>query len=255
LKRNSRVPHHGKAGEDGATAARLLEAAAHEFARHGFAAARVRDIVEAAGANLAAVNYHFGGKEGLYQATLAHLGRRARDESPFDSPALRAMPPEDQLRAFARVMLMRYMGAAQPLPLSRIVAHELLDPTPAFARIVEGLSRPHWARLLEIVRALLGPRASEEDVSLAGLSAASQWTFFLFGRRMFESVFPALAGEPGLVDRLAEHIAFSSIAAMRATRARLEAKPADPRPSRRPSPAEGVKARGRAKKEVKGSRP
>jgi AcrR family transcriptional regulator len=228
------VPHHGRAGDDSATATRLLEAAAHEFARHGFVATRVREIVEAAGANLAAVNYHFGGKDGLYQATLAHLARRDRDESPFDSPALRAMPPEDQLRAFARVMLMRYMGTALPSPLSRIVAYELLDPTPGFAQIVEGLSRPQWERLLEIVRAILGPRASEDDISLAGLSAASQWTFFLYGRRMLESVFPALAGDPGLVDRLADHIASSSIAAMRATRARLEALPAPKGPPRRP---------------------
>ncbi len=193
------MPPNGKAGrtgEDGATAQRLLDAAAREFALHGFAAGRIRDIVDAAGANLAAVNYHFGGKEGLYQATLADLARRARDEWPFDSPELRAMPPEDQLRAFVRLMLMRYVGESQASPLSRIVAHELLDPTPAFGQILQGVSRPQWARLLEIVRDLLGPRASEDDVSLASLSTASQWVFFLFGRRMFEAVFPAPAA-PG----------------------------------------------------------
>lgn len=250
------MPHPGKSGrsgEDGATAQRLLEAAAQEFARHGFAAARIRDIVEAAGANLAAINYHFGGKEGLYRATLAFLARRARDEAPFDSPALRALPPEDQLRAFARVMLARYLGTAQASPLSRITAHELLDPTPAFGEIVQALSRPQWVRLLGIVRRLLGPRASEEDVSLASLSAASQWAFFLFGRRMFEALFPVLAADPRLVDRLADHIADSSIAAMRATRARVEAVPAVRRP-RRPAPAGAKRVRGRAGKGEKGTR-
>jgi AcrR family transcriptional regulator len=246
------VPSLGRAGEDSATALHLLEAAAHEFARHGFVAARIRDIVDAAGANLAAVNYHFGGKEGLYHATLAHLARRTRAEAPIDSPELRAMPPEDQLRAIARVMLMRYLGAAQASPLSRIVAHELLDPTPAFGQVLEGVSRPQWRRLLEVVRALLGPRASEEEVCLAGLSAASQWTFFLFGRRMFEQFFPAIASDPGVVDRLVEHVASASIAALRATRARLEGEAAAA-PVRRPRPSAGVKvARRRGPREEKG---
>ena len=53
------------------TKTRLLEAAGEEFAEKGFEVARVRSICERAGANLAAVNYHFGDKEQLYvQAVL-----------------------------------------------------------------------------------------------------------------------------------------------------------------------------------------
>jgi len=165
------------------------------------------------------------------------------------------MPPEDQLRAFVRVMLMRYLGGPRVSPLSRILAHELLDPTPAFGQILKGISQPQWSRLLEIVRELLGPRASEDDVSLATLSTASQWVFFLFGRRMFETVFPALANDPDLVDRLVDHIAFSSIAAMRATRERIEGAAAASRPPRRRAPAERAgKRRGTAKREAKDRR-
>ena len=69
---------------------------------------------------------------------------------------------------------------------------------------------------------LLGPKASEEDIALASLSITGQWVFFLFGRRMFEFQFPAMAGNPGLVDQLADHIADFSIAAIRARRAQLE---------------------------------
>lgn len=130
-------------------------------------------------------------------------------------------------------MLVRYVGSGPVSPLSRVIAHELLDPTPAFGQIMQGVSRPQWARLLEIVRALLGPRADEDEVALAALSAASQWAFFLFGKRMFEYRFPGLAANPGLVDRLAEHIASSSIAATRAIRLRLESGQVEPaRPAR-----------------------
>lgn len=54
-----------------ATRARLLAAAESLFLEHGFDGASSRMITAKARANLAAVNYHFGGKEGLFKAMLA----------------------------------------------------------------------------------------------------------------------------------------------------------------------------------------
>ncbi len=50
------------------TAERLLHAATLLFAERGFAETSLRTITGMAGANLAAVNYHFGSKKGLIQA-------------------------------------------------------------------------------------------------------------------------------------------------------------------------------------------
>lgn len=49
----------------------LLEAAERLFAEHGIARSSLRAITQEAGANLAAVNYHFGSKEGLVRAVFA----------------------------------------------------------------------------------------------------------------------------------------------------------------------------------------
>src|SRR5690349_23937924 len=52
------------------TKERILDAAEALFLEHGFEATSLRAITAAADVNLAAVNYHFGSKEELFQAVL-----------------------------------------------------------------------------------------------------------------------------------------------------------------------------------------
>ena len=59
-----------KAPEPADTKSRILDAAEELFMEHGFEATSLRLITTAASVNLAAVNYHFGSKEELFQAVL-----------------------------------------------------------------------------------------------------------------------------------------------------------------------------------------
>src|SRR5881394_165011 len=52
------------------TKSRILDVAEHLFIEHGFEATSLRSLTSSAGVNLAAVNYHFGSKEELFQAVL-----------------------------------------------------------------------------------------------------------------------------------------------------------------------------------------
>ena len=52
------------------TKTRILDAAESLFMEHGYEATSLRQLTNAAGVNLAAVNYHFGSKEELFQAVL-----------------------------------------------------------------------------------------------------------------------------------------------------------------------------------------
>jgi AcrR family transcriptional regulator len=52
------------------TKSRIIDAAEQLFMEHGFEATSLRSLTAAAGVNLAAVNYHFGSKEELFQAVL-----------------------------------------------------------------------------------------------------------------------------------------------------------------------------------------
>src|SRR6267142_1624106 len=59
------------AERDRETHDRLLDAAARLFAARGFKEVTVREICRSARANVAAVNYHYGDKQGLYHEVLA----------------------------------------------------------------------------------------------------------------------------------------------------------------------------------------
>ena len=67
------------------TATRILDAAERLFVEHGFEATSLRTITQQAEVNLAAVNYHFGSKDALFQAV--HRQRTAGE--PLES--LRAL--------------------------------------------------------------------------------------------------------------------------------------------------------------------
>src|SRR5438552_13996483 len=95
------------------TRQRLLEAAGEVFAEHGYRRATVRDIVTRAGANIAAVNYHFGDKEGLYVAVLQHYAKESLTRHPPHGGLHPEASPDEQLHAFVRSFLLRIFDKGQ----------------------------------------------------------------------------------------------------------------------------------------------
>ncbi|MFI5143086.1 MAG: CerR family C-terminal domain-containing protein [Thermoanaerobaculales bacterium] len=116
-----------------ATRERLLDAAEELFAAKGFAGASIRDITTAAECNLAAVNYHFDGKTGLYREVfrrrLAVL-REQRVGSVRRFLAKGHTPPalETVLAEFAKVFLEPLVEKGHSRLLIELWAREMLDP-------------------------------------------------------------------------------------------------------------------------------
>src|SRR5690349_9980692 len=110
-----------------ATRQRLLEAAGEVFADVGFQRATVRDICQRAGANVAAVNYHFRDKEGLYGEVLRYAHQAAMAENVEAIEAMRsgaAMPAEQRVRIFIRTFLLRAFHPGKQCWHGKLVARE-----------------------------------------------------------------------------------------------------------------------------------
>ena len=174
---------------DNDTCRRLLAAASEEFARHGFASARVRPIVDAAQVNLAAVNYYFGGKEGLYRATLKFLAGQMRAPR---RKALGGRKPEERLQRRVFAILHRFIGAARPSPLGRILAYEAMSPTGNLESLLEDTMRPELVRIHAILREIAGDNVDDAQLTHASLGILGQCVLYLYARPTIERISPAL---------------------------------------------------------------
>jgi TetR/AcrR family transcriptional regulator, regulator of cefoperazone and chloramphenicol sensitivity len=197
------------------TRRRLLEAAAEVFAEQGFRNATIQQICGRARANIAAAHYHFGDKEALYAAVFDFAIERANEESPADGGA--TATPQERLRAHVTSFLSRLLGPGRPAWIARLLAREMIEPTPALDRMVRQRMRANHEQLADIIRQLLGPDASTEAVRLCTLSIISQCVFYRNSAPIIARLYPDLV-PPREIERIADHVTRFSLAAIRGLR-------------------------------------
>lgn len=197
------------------TRQRLLEAAGQVFAETGFRTATVREIVRRAGAaNVAAVNYHFRDKEGLYAAVLEHFAHASIAKHPAHGGLPPEATPAEQLHAFVRALLLRVFDKGHQAVHGRLMAREMIEPTRALDRIVEQVIRPMYGRLCTILKLLAGPRVPLAEIERSAKSVVGQCLFYKHCGPVLERLEGRL---PDLrdVDALAAHIVAFSLRGIR----------------------------------------
>jgi len=131
-------------GQRDLTEHKLLDVAERLFAEQGFAATSVRQITEAAGANIASVNYHFGSKDGLYRAIYERLFTQLRDQR---IAAIRAVVDEAEkkqdvepiFRAFAEAFMKPLLDGEHGKLIPQLFMREMADqrlPIEMFMRLM-----------------------------------------------------------------------------------------------------------------------
>jgi AcrR family transcriptional regulator len=205
----------GRVAADRATRDRLLTTAARLFAERGFKAVTVREICRAARANVAAVNYHFAGKSGLYREVLQAAIEVMRATSDQAREAGEGLPPEERLRRYIGVSLHAIATHRASSWISRLIHREIADPTPAFDALVAHGMRPRVEALSSIVAEILECTPDDARVPRCVASIQAQWLLYV-PNPIAARLRPALRLEPASIDLVTEHITEFSLAGIHA---------------------------------------
>lgn len=197
------------------TRARLLRAAERLFGERGFKNVTVRDICREGFANVAAVNYHFGGKDGLYHEVLQRAIDAMRATTDAGRQAGAGCPIEEKLRRFVAVFLERVL-APEHQTLHRLIQREIDEPTVELDALVNQAVRPRLEYLSGLVAELIGVSPSDEITLRCVGSLMSQTVFYIRRNPVAERLGYSFTGTPEQIDRAAQHIVEFSIGGIKA---------------------------------------
>jgi len=206
------------------TRARLLQAACKVFACKGFHQATVADICRQAGANVAAVSYYFGDKAGLYVAAWQRAFQTFSDQFPLTPPEGAATSAEAALRGQVRRLVLEFSRQDSNAEFARLYMLELARPSGLVDRTWHEMVNTHRQRLQELIRAVLGPQAPEEDVLFCEMSIINQCRAFVTTRRSDLEFMMGQRLTPEVVEKMADHITRFSLGGVGAVRDRSPQK-------------------------------
>jgi len=150
---------------------RLLGAAEQLLAEHGFETVSVRDITQVAKANVAAINYHFGTRDGLLALVVTRYLGPLNDERLVRLDALerkwsgKAVPLEEIVDALVRplVGIVRKTELAEPWGC-RLLGHILALPGASLPAVLERQAQAVAERFLRALGKSLSMVTADELV-------------------------------------------------------------------------------------------
>ncbi|OQY03968.1 MAG: hypothetical protein B6I22_10445 [Desulfobacteraceae bacterium 4572_123] len=200
--------------EDGKeTRSRILGCACEIFAEKGYQTAKVADICQLAGANVAAVNYYFGDKATLYTEAWQQAFKKC---SELALPDVTGTSPEEQLRIHIHSLLQNFTDQSDRGQFTRLYLMELTNPTGLIHNIWHELIEPRRQIILEVIRSIMETKADDEAVFFCEMSIISQCRALMTTR---PSDMEYMLGQPissDLIMRLADHITRFSLAGIKA---------------------------------------
>ena len=175
------ITHPGRRTDGRQTAEAVLQAAGHVFAVKGFDRATSKEICARAEANSAAVNYHFGGFEALYDAVLLRAHERVLSWEDLAAIAASDVVPADKIKRLIAIHLEALLGMGSHAWELRVVSRELVSPSPALLRLHAQQMRPRMLTLDIIVAEVMGLPVDDPAVRQAAFCTMTPSLMLLIG--------------------------------------------------------------------------
>ncbi|MDO9632908.1 MAG: CerR family C-terminal domain-containing protein, partial [Humidesulfovibrio sp.] len=169
---------------------RLLESGIRLFARHGFKGTTARALAEESGANIASINYHFGGKAGLYRAVLERIVALKQRElgdlldlvlAQCAGEALQREDLHELMRRLVRHTVSALLDNPDARWASMIIVQEQAAPTADFEILHEGFLKKIYAAWTALLARLTGERPDSLELRLRAAAIIGQVAVFRIG--------------------------------------------------------------------------
>lgn len=190
-----------------ATRRHILETAGPIYAEKGFARTTTKEICAAAGVNIAAVNYHFGGKDGLYQAVLVDAHRQLVGLDELET----IMSGSRDVRAKIRTVVQRIVtvAAKSEAPWGiRVVVRELMAPSAHSETLFKQAIAPKARVVRGLVAEMLGLPIGDPKVDRGlGFVVMPAVALAIAPKRLLSQVVPSFMTDPEMLARdLADYV-------------------------------------------------
>ena len=204
----------------------ILETAGQLFAERGFADATSKEICTRAGTNMAAINYHFNGRDGLYEAVLIEAHRQVVSIDELANLASASSDPRLKLRAFLTHLI--EMGSQPKAPWGfRVVLREALSPSPALPMMIKRAVLPKAKLLRGLLGAIVGLPDDHPAVQRALLFTVLPCIVMMVAPKdLSNKVLPALKDTQALADDLMRYVLAGLDAVAKEAKAAEPAEPA-----------------------------
>jgi AcrR family transcriptional regulator len=204
----------GNSGSDKPVQDRLLDTAEQLFSEHGFDGASVRDIAAAAGCNIAAVNYYFGGKDKLYTEVWRRQLVQMRDarlqaieqvmSESEGKPSL-----EDLLKSFAKAFIEPFVDESRSRWLMRLMAREMIDQRVPANLFIDEVVKPTMGAMRGALLKVC-PALDESKIPLIIVFLAGQLIHLVHVKAMFDQIEMAEMPAFDLTDAVDNVVKFSA---------------------------------------------
>ncbi|SDK29395.1 transcriptional regulator, TetR family [Pseudomonas delhiensis] len=199
--------------QDGeATRRRILLAAGELFAERGYADTTSKAICQRAQCNMAAVNYHFGSRDGLYRAVLQDMHKHLIGYDQLEQLTRNERPPRDKLAGLIGALTLNVANGQRWQ--ARLWARELLTPSPFLSELIDQEAMPKVRLVMALLGELTGIPAQEPALLRCLFSVIAPYLTLQVISREIPTPLTGLFEQPA--EDLARHLQLFALAGLEA---------------------------------------
>ena len=233
IDKNSKPSSRAQRGTHPAESAseRLIEVGTRLFATRGLDGTSIRDLADAAGVNVAAVHYHFGGKEQLYAAVVEQVFARTAELRALLEQELECAKAvgtqaavQESLGRCIHAFLSRLFRGNRPSWVGAYLQRESLQPSGAMQHVLATFVKPAWDTFLALLELMRPDLAQSEAIRFVSSSIVGQCFYYQQDLPIALATHGISELDSSFLDKAAAHITEFSLCAL----ARYQREELDP---------------------------